>query len=102
MTEPGSMRSNRSRATPWVLTCLAVLPLAVKAQVPTELPPVEVIGASPLLGSGADRNKVPAATNVPNSAQAGGANRHPAGSQGAGGQCSRREPVRRRGRSERA
>lgn len=31
---------------------------------PTELPPVNVIGASPLLGTGLDRNKVPAATNV--------------------------------------
>jgi outer membrane receptor protein involved in Fe transport len=29
-----------------------------------ELPPVEVIGASPLLGSGVDRDTVPAATNV--------------------------------------
>ena len=29
-----------------------------------ELPPVEVIGASPLLGSGVDRDTVPAATSV--------------------------------------
>jgi iron complex outermembrane recepter protein len=32
-----------------------------------ELPPVEVIGASPLLGSGVDRNTVPAETHVLNS-----------------------------------
>jgi outer membrane receptor protein involved in Fe transport len=30
----------------------------------TRLPPVEVIGSSPLLGSGVDRNSVPAETNV--------------------------------------
>src|SRR5580692_8533208 len=30
----------------------------------TELPPVEVIGTSPLLGSGVDRDTVPAETNV--------------------------------------
>lgn len=34
---------------------------------PTELPPVEVIGASPLVGSGVDRNTVPAQTSVLNS-----------------------------------
>jgi iron complex outermembrane recepter protein len=33
----------------------------------TELPPVEVIGASPLIGSGIDRNTVPAETHVLNS-----------------------------------
>ena len=32
-----------------------------------ELPPVEVIGASPLLGSGVDRNTIPAETHVLNS-----------------------------------
>ena len=30
----------------------------------TELPPVEVVGASPLIGSGVDRNTVPAETHV--------------------------------------
>jgi iron complex outermembrane receptor protein len=33
----------------------------------TELPPVEVVGASPLVGSGIDRNTVPAETHVLNS-----------------------------------
>ncbi len=33
----------------------------------TELPPVEVVGASPLIGSGIDRNTVPAETQVLNS-----------------------------------
>src|ERR1700722_11168013 len=33
----------------------------------TQLPPVEVIGASPLIGSGIDRNLVPAETHVLNS-----------------------------------
>src|SRR5271166_1092944 len=30
----------------------------------TELPPVEVVGASPLIGSGVDRNTIPAETHV--------------------------------------
>ncbi len=62
----------------WVIVA-AMMPLsgvAANAQAPhasgadtagvaaTELPPVNVIGASPLLGTGLDRNKVPAATNV--------------------------------------
>ncbi len=34
----------------------------------TELPPVEVVGASPLIGSGVDRNTVPAETQVLDSA----------------------------------
>jgi outer membrane receptor protein involved in Fe transport len=34
------------------------------AQPPTVMPPVQVIGASPLIGSGIDRNSVPAATHV--------------------------------------
>jgi outer membrane receptor protein involved in Fe transport len=34
---------------------------------PTQLPPVEVVGASPLIGSGIDRNTVPAETQVLNS-----------------------------------
>ena len=33
----------------------------------TQLPPVEVVGASPLIGSGVDRNTVPAETHVLNS-----------------------------------
>ena len=37
------------------------------APVTTELPPVEVVGATPLLGSGVDRNTVPAETHVLNS-----------------------------------
>ena len=37
------------------------------APMTTELPPVEVIGASPLIGSGIDRNTVPAETQVLNS-----------------------------------
>ena len=44
---------------------LVVLPsVAAWAQEPANMPEVEVIGASPLLGTGLDRNKVPAATNV--------------------------------------
>jgi outer membrane receptor protein involved in Fe transport len=34
------------------------------AEAPVTLPPVEVVGATPLLGSGVDRDKVPAETNV--------------------------------------
>src|SRR6516165_1984492 len=34
------------------------------AQTPLTLPPVEVVGATPLLGSGVDRDKVPAQTHV--------------------------------------
>jgi iron complex outermembrane receptor protein len=43
------------------------LPGVVLAQAPeaaTVLPPVEVVGATPLLGSGVDRDKVPAQTHV--------------------------------------
>jgi iron complex outermembrane receptor protein len=50
---------------------IALLPAAVAAQdatsgmgAPVTLPPVEVVGATPLLGSGVDRDKVPAETNV--------------------------------------
>ncbi len=53
-------------------TMLLLVSVVAKAQAPvdsagmppTELPPVNVVGASPLLGTGLDRNKVPAATNV--------------------------------------
>ena len=34
------------------------------AELPLTLPPVEVVGATPLLGSGVDRDKVPAETHV--------------------------------------
>jgi len=34
------------------------------AELPLTLPPVEVVGATPLLGSGVDRDKVPAQTHV--------------------------------------
>ena len=44
-------------ATPPTITQQTVPPV-------TELPPVEVIGTSPLLGSGVDRDTVPAETNV--------------------------------------
>jgi iron complex outermembrane receptor protein len=44
-----------------------LLPGAAAAQPVIELPPVEIIGVSPLLGSGVDRGKVPAATHVLNS-----------------------------------
>src|SRR5579883_2294482 len=42
-----------------------IAPGPLLAQQPSvTLPPVEVIGASPLIGSGIDRNAVPAATHV--------------------------------------
>ena len=47
----------------------AVAQTAEPAAPAVELPPVEVIGASPLLGSGVDRNQVPAETHVLNSEQ---------------------------------
>jgi outer membrane receptor protein involved in Fe transport len=50
-----------------VLLLLATLPAkAGLAQTPetTVLPPIEVVGVTPLLGSGVDRDKVPAQTNV--------------------------------------
>lgn len=53
----------------WTLVLVVVVPVAARAQAPpqeqsTALPPVEVIGASPLLGAGIDRNKAPAANTV--------------------------------------
>ncbi len=48
------------------LGCASSLAVAQTAP-PTELPTVEVIGASPLIGSGVDRNTVPAETQVLNS-----------------------------------
>src|SRR5262249_53096191 len=51
---------------PLVFQAVLFLPWAATAQqaapLPTTLPTTEVIGASPLLGSGIDRDKVPAAT----------------------------------------
>jgi outer membrane receptor protein involved in Fe transport len=43
-----------------------LLPKIVLAQTPeaTVLPPVEVVGATPMLGSGVDRDKVPAETHI--------------------------------------
>ncbi len=41
-----------------------VFSAAARAQAPTELPPMTVIGVSPLIGSGIDRNTVPAETHV--------------------------------------
>ena len=37
---------------------------STEAETPLTLPPVEVVGATPLLGSGVDRDKVPAQTHV--------------------------------------
>ena len=52
------------------ITALAILALGAAAAQPappaTQLPTVEVIGASPMIGSGIDRNSVPAATHVLN------------------------------------
>ena len=42
----------------------AVAPPVVAPPAVTELPPVDVVGSTPLLGSGVDRAKVPAETNV--------------------------------------
>jgi iron complex outermembrane recepter protein len=62
------------RVLPGVALAMALLPATAAAQnaaTPEEtgtpavtLPTVEVVGATPLLGSGVDRNKVPAETNV--------------------------------------
>jgi iron complex outermembrane receptor protein len=60
-----------ARLPRWTVAAAAMMfasgAAAQTAQPPTpviELPPVEVIGASPLLGSGVDRDTVPAQTNV--------------------------------------
>ncbi len=57
------------RARLWDLAAIAILLTANASAQPAaplvlELPPVDVIGASPLLGSGVDRDTVPAATSV--------------------------------------
>jgi iron complex outermembrane recepter protein len=49
------------------VAALAQTPADVGATVPVVLPSVDVVGSTPLLGSGLDRNKVPAATTVVNS-----------------------------------
>ena len=72
------MTPRQSRATSWLssIAALALGCLPVEAQqAPTDtvqppsitVPPVNIIGASPLLGSGVDRDTVPAETNVLNS-----------------------------------
>src|SRR5579871_4979185 len=58
------------RSVPIIATIATVLSGAALAQTAPpviSLPPVEVIGASPLIGSGIDRNTVPAETQVLNS-----------------------------------
>jgi iron complex outermembrane recepter protein len=45
-------------------TAVVATAQSLHAQQPTVMPPVQVIGASPLIGSGIDRNSVPAATHV--------------------------------------
>lgn len=55
------------RAGPIIAAIAILLTGNVAAQTAppaTELPPVEVVGASPLIGSGVDRNTVPAETHV--------------------------------------
>src|ERR1700758_1396354 len=60
------------RVLPSVVLAMLLLPADAAAQdaapagteAPVALPPVEVVGATPLLGSGVDRDKVPAQTNV--------------------------------------
>ncbi len=47
-----------------VLALAGVSAVAQQAPTPAEVPTVEVIGSSPLLGSGVDRDTVPAETNV--------------------------------------
>ncbi len=55
------------QARRWSVVGFAILLTGVAAAQPApviEMPPIEVIGASPLLGSGVDRDTVPAATSV--------------------------------------
>ena len=47
-----------------VMTCWCGIALAKTSAPIVDLPPVEVIGASPLIGSGVPRNLVPAQTQV--------------------------------------
>ena len=79
---PGTLRDGaRTWASRAAATLAVAAPLAALAQAGTvpdaptgsapapevNLPTVNIIGSSPLLGSGLDRNKLPAATNVLNS-----------------------------------
>ena len=69
-------RDDAGHDTRWLIGMAAVLALACvpahAQQAPADapqpmtftMPPVNVIGASPLLGSGVDRDTVPAETNV--------------------------------------
>ena len=63
-----SMRPDSNRgwcALPAAATAVALsVPMAQAQTKPTELPPIEVVAPSPLLGTGLDRNLVPAQTNV--------------------------------------
>ena len=61
----------RGRVLPVLAIALVLLPAAATAEspsaeeaAPVTLPEVEVVGATPLLGSGVDRDKVPAQTHV--------------------------------------
>src|SRR5271157_5514813 len=66
--------ADRRQVLPGAALSLAVLcaaaaaqdnsPDAASAEPALTLPPVEVVGATPLLGSGVDRDKVPAETHV--------------------------------------
>src|SRR5215831_20408065 len=61
--------SDRGRVWPVLGLTPFLIAAAAKAQSPTEMPPlslptVEIVGATPLLGSGVDRDKVPAQTQV--------------------------------------
>ena len=66
-------RGDRLRLIVYLLSLLvltrgsAVAQTSQSEQPATQLPPVEVVGTSPLIGSGIDRNKVPAETHVLNS-----------------------------------
>ncbi len=73
------MRASALYAAIAVMTPAALLPQAVLAQAAApggtatsapevDLPTVNIVGSSPLLGSGIDRNKLPAETNVLNGA----------------------------------
>jgi len=71
-----SIQQNRARRRGFmpVATMVALLPLAARAQTPPGAVPTEqitVIGTSPLLGSGVDRDLVPAETSVLSSADIG-------------------------------
>jgi len=64
----GATRFNRAMRRALLLT-VALLPTALHAQTPPQTEDITVVGASPLLGGGVDRNLVPAATQVLGSEQ---------------------------------